>query len=433
MSAAAATKDRVTINFHRPALYPAQQAAIFDCVDPNGKEARYGVVEASTKAGKTVGCMAWLLEQAHINGAPNRNFWWVAPVYPQAKIAFRRIKAGLTRGTYIANESELTIKLLGVGSVIWFKTGEKPDNLYGEDVFAAVVDEASRVREDSWIAIRSVLTATGGPVRIIGNVKGRTNWHYKIARVAEAGTPGYSYAKLTAYDAVAGGVLDIEEIEDAKRLLPERVFRELYLAEPSDDQGNPFGLNHIDRCTVEAMSEERPVAIGVDLAKSYDYTVVTALDRQGRVCGFERWQDSWEATEERILNLCGTVPTLIDSTGVGDPIVERLQRKRHNFRGFKFTSKSKQQLMEGLATAIQGQRIFFPDGPIKRELDTFEYQFTRTGVLYSAPEGLHDDCVVSLALAWQQYTNGNPDMAFIRPDGVPRISPWISATDSGDW
>jgi hypothetical protein len=48
---------------------------------------------------------------------------------------------------------------------------------------------------------------------------------------------------MTAYDAVAGGVFPLSEIEDAKRALPEHVFRELYLAEPSDDGGNPFGLN----------------------------------------------------------------------------------------------------------------------------------------------------------------------------------------------
>jgi hypothetical protein len=197
----------------RPWLYDAQERAIF-CA------ARYGVVEASTKAGKTVGCMAWLVEQAVLNGGLNRNFWWVAPVYPQAKIAFRRIKAGLPVGSYLANESELTIRLLAPMSTIWFKTAEKPDNLYGEDVYAAVIDEASRCREDSWIAVRSTLTATRGPVRIIGNVKGRTNWHYRIARRAESGDDGYHYAKLTAYDAVAGGVLEAAEVEDAKRLLP---------------------------------------------------------------------------------------------------------------------------------------------------------------------------------------------------------------------
>jgi len=41
---------------------------------------------------------------------------------------------------------------------------------------------------------------------------------------------------------------------------------------------------------------------------------------------------------------------------------------------------------------------------IVRELEAFEYVYTRTGVRYSAPEGLHDDCVCSLALARQKFS-----------------------------
>ncbi len=70
------------------------------------------------------------------------------------------------------------------------------------------------------------VVATRGPVRIIGNVKGRQNWAYRLARMAEQGTPDMAYFRLTAYDAVKAGVLDAEEIEDARRALPESVFRE---------------------------------------------------------------------------------------------------------------------------------------------------------------------------------------------------------------
>lgn len=417
--------QKVGIEYTRPWLYEAQQKAIFDAVDREGQPARYAVIEASTKAGKTVGCMAWLLEQALVHGGPNRNFWWVAPVYPQAKIAYRRMKAGLTAGTFVANDSELTISLVGVGSTMWFKSGEKSDNLYGEDVFAAVIDEASRVREESWVAVRSTVTATKGPIRIIGNVKGRTNWHYKIARIAEQGSPGMAYAKLTAYDAVAGGVIEMAEVEDAKRTLPEGVFRQLYLAEPGDDEGNPFGYDHIAAC-VGPISTEPPVAIGIDLAKSSDWTVVIGLDRAGRVCGFERWQDSWQGTEKRILGIVGNTPTLIDSTGVGDPIVERLAAQKPNVEGYLFSSASKQRLMEGLAVAIQQRRVTFPEGPIRAELEVFEYSYSRTGVRYSAPEGLHDDCVCSLALAVQKASESIVGHD-IRPDGLPRISPWFGS------
>jgi hypothetical protein len=38
------------------------------------------------------------------------------------------------------------------------------------------------------------------------------------------------------------------------------------------------------------------------------------------------------------------------------------------------------------------------------ELENFEYEYTKTGVRYSAPDGSHDDCVMSLALATEIHT-----------------------------
>lgn len=321
----------------------------------------------------------------------------MAPVYRQARIAYRRLKRMVPRELYTANETELTITLRS-GVVIAFLSAEKPDNLYGEDVYAAVVDEATRCKEAAWHAVRSTLTATRGPIRLIGNVKGRRNWVYHLARRAEGGDPDMAYAKLTAWDAVAGGILDADEIRKAERDLPEAVFRELYLAEASDDGGNPFGLDAI-RAQIAPLASSAPAAFGVDLAKSVDWTVTLGLDRDGVTSVFERWQGPWERTVPRIERLVGGTPALVDSTGVGDPILERLQLIGPNYAGFKISAQSKQQLMEGLAVAIQRGEVWYPAGPIVAELEAFEYVYTRTGVSYSAPEGMHDDCVIALALA----------------------------------
>lgn len=376
--------------YKRPWLYKKQLEAIFhDC--------RYGLCEASTKAGKTVACIIWLFEQA-LRGKAGDNYWWVAPIYPQAKIAYRRLKRFMPRWLCKSNEGELTITL-PTGAVIWFKSADNPDSLYGEDVKAAVGDEASRWKDDSWFALRSTLTATRGMVRLIGNVKGRKNFFYQLCRKAEAGAPDMRYAVITAYDAVEGGVMAAEEVEDAKRNLPEHIFNELYLCKPSDDGGNPFGLDAIRRCV--APLSNHPVAVwGIDLAKSHDWTVAIGLDDLGSVAKIERWQSPWIETEQRILRLVGSgVPALVDSTGVGDPIAEGLNRKNGFIEGFKFTSQSKQQLMEGLAVAIQTQAICYPEGVITIELEQFEYQYSRNGVKYSAPSGAHDDTVCALALA----------------------------------
>lgn len=374
--------------YQRPQLAQYQLDALF-CPE------RYAIIEATTKAGKTVGALCWLIEQA-LKGKSNQNFWWVAPVFSQAKIAFRRLKNNLSKTAFKVNETELSLTFLN-GARIVCKSAEKPDNLYGEDVFAAVLDEASRAREESWFALRSTLTATKGAVRLIGNVKGRKNFFYKLARRAENGEPDMHYGKITAYDAVDAGILDAAEIEDARKMLPEAVFNELYLAIPSEDGSNPFGIAEIKNCIREISSKPMKYA-GVDLAKSRDWSVIIGLDEDRRVCFFDRFQKSWNDTVIDI-RAAISVPCVVDSTGVGDAVLEALQQERNNFTGFKFTALSKQQLMEQLRLAIHQQKVSFPDGTIVNELESFEYEYTRTGAKYSAPNGEFDDCVCALALA----------------------------------
>jgi hypothetical protein len=55
--------------------------------------------------------------------------------------------------------------------------------------------------------------------------------------------------------------------------------------------------------------------------------------------------------------------------------------------------------MQRLAVVIQERKVRIPYGPITAELESFTYEYTAHGVRYTAPEGLHDDCVMALALA----------------------------------
>lgn len=377
-----------------PPLYARQREAIDD-------PARIVCIDASTKAGKTVGCLSWLYRLA-VN-TPRGKFLWVAPIYQTARdVGYKRMVKMLAtaderKTVWEQRDSELEIRLKN-GSVIRFKGSDNPDSIFGEDYDGAVIDEASRCKEEAWHAVRSTLTKTRGPVRIIGNVKGRKNWAYRLGQMAKSGTPNMAYHRLTAYDAVDAGVLAAEEVEEARRQLPDDVFRELYLAEPTDDGANPFGIVAIRRNT-RPLSTAKPVCFGADLAKSQDWTVVVGLDADGTPCVFDRFQNDWLLTTERLVHLIGTVPALVDSTGVGDPIVEQLQRRCPSVEGFKFTSSSKQQLMEGLSSAMHTGSVGVLPGPMADELESFEFEYRSNGVRYAAPDGLHDDCVMALALA----------------------------------
>lgn len=378
------------IIYDRPPLTKYQRAIL-------NSTARFTITEASTKSGKTASHIIWLFEEA-LKCSSNQTVWWVAPVYQQTEIAYNRMITQVSHKDFFKkNETKLRLTLPN-GAIVQFKSGEKPDNLYGDDVYACVVDEASRLRVESWYAIRSTLTATNGKCKLIGNVKGKKNWFYNLGIKARSGEKDYEYFKITSYDAVDSGVLSLDEVEQAKRDLPEHVFKELYLAEPNEDASNPFGIKHIKDC-LRPISNNPTAVFGIDLAKSHDHTVITGLDSYGNVSYYSRFQSDWAITKQEIIHTIKKTPALIDSTGVGDAIVEDIQRQCPNAEGYVFTSGSKQKLMEALSSAVQNRQVSILENEMKEEMESFEYVYSSRGVTYTAPVGLHDDCVCSLALA----------------------------------
>lgn len=223
-----------------------QEAILYD-------PARFTITEASTKTGKTFSHLYWLYELSHGKNPqwwsdqvePGWNFWWVAPVFSQAEIAFKRLKRKLAHtGAYKVNESKLFIET-PLETIIGFKSADKPDSLYGEDVYGAVFDEFTRAKESAWHALRSTLTATKAPCKFIGNYTGSTNWGHKLSKKAKSNKQ-YSYHRVTAYDAVEAGILEEEEIDQARSDLPLSIFEALYLAKGSLDDDILFSENVLD-------------------------------------------------------------------------------------------------------------------------------------------------------------------------------------------
>ncbi len=150
-----------------------------------------------TKTGKTTGALIWLFEQALFAPARHDEYRWVAPSSGQARMAFDRLVRMLPPHFGHARRSSPPTLRLPNGQIISFRTGEDPDLLYGADVGAVVLDEYTRMREEAWVAIQSTLTATNGPARLVGNVRGTLGWGFRLARKAEDGDPDWHYMRMT--------------------------------------------------------------------------------------------------------------------------------------------------------------------------------------------------------------------------------------------
>jgi hypothetical protein len=94
----------------------------------------------------------------------------------------------------------------------------------------------------------------------------------------------------------------------------------------------------------------------------------------------------------------------LDSTGIGDPVVEELRRRGLNINEedvFKFTQNSRTNLLNNLAILFENAKIKIPkDEGLLDELRSFSIEMNEKGkAVIRCPEGLHDDRVMSLALA----------------------------------
>jgi hypothetical protein len=318
---------------------------------------------------------------------------YITPTYQLAKTFFSKL---IKVVPFENNKSDLIINFPNDGQVMFF-TGERLDALRGRKFHLVVIDEASFIPdlEDGWLnSIRPTLTDYIGKALFLSTPKGK-NYFYSLFLKGVSHETDWESFKFTTFD---NPYIDKHEILDAQNQIPTAVFQQEYLADAMENASNPFGSQHINDC-VRQQSNKEAMYFGIDLAKSFDWSVIIGLDIDGCVSHYERFQKDWGSTKEQIIKLDKNKPIVIDSTGVGDAITEDLQKHFNSMYGFKYTSSSKQQLMELLASKIHKKEVFYPSGAIKEELDIFEYQFTSNGVRYNAPSGFHDDCVNALALA----------------------------------
>ena len=370
---------------------------------------RYNVLQCGRRFGKTtlgehIAC------DGAIYGYPVGGF---APTYKTLSEQWRSISRTLQPLISEANKKEMQIQLKTRGRLDFWSLDD-PDSGRGRKYKVVIIDEASIVRylQVAWEhTIRPTLTDMKVTAWFLGTPKGRNYFHQLFIRGQHENSGDWKSWRLGS---VNNPYLDEQEIETAKLDLPEKVFQQEYLGIPDDDAGNPFGYNAIRSCVGE-LSEGTPVAFGVDLAKSHDWTVVCGLDANGWVCHLERWQVDWSQTRDRLARILDGVPAFIDSTGVGDPIVEWLASRNNLVDGYKFTSSSKQQLMLSLANTIQHGSVVFPAGWLVDELESFQYEYYANGrVSYSAPSGLHDDGVCALALAIRAFQHKRQPVPDVR-------------------
>lgn len=385
-----------------------QKEIIDACLAPNVK---YIVGCFGRQAGKSFTAMnlllKWTLED---NGSIAM---WVSPVYSQSKKVFTELTnaiagKGLTKSI---NKSELTITFIN-GSVIYFRSGEREDSLRGYTLDYLVIDEAAYIKDNVWTEVlRPTVLVNGKKVLFISTPKGK-NWFYNIAmRGTSNEYPQYKTFHATSFDSP---FISQEELDEAKMSLPENIYRQEILAEFLDDGGEVFGnLKLISLLSAyPSFDTNKKYYAGLDFGRQNDYTVLTILNSEGEIVDFYRErQKSWDIIiSEVVMKLRKWKPVCYSEVNsIGDVLYEQIKKQYPSVQPFVTNSDSKQNMIEDLIMGMNESKLKLPspdlNADLYKELSVFTYEYSPKSrkIKYGAPNGFHDDCVISLALAYHSF------------------------------
>ncbi len=374
---------------------------------------RFRTVCTGRRFGKTLCLAAELLDRGGCSRGGD--YGWVAPTYNVAERgieAFRTIAEGFVN---VCGRAPSRVEFTGTAGPVrvWFLSADNPDNIRGFGFQGLVIDEAASIPQDVWhYVLRPTIAQTLGWAVFVSTPKGR-NWFYDLfTRGMDPGEKDYA---SFSFPSKASPYFPEKEWEEARRTLPEDVFKQEYEAEFLEDSAGVF--RNVDACLIadcrlpivdcgkgeggttdghgsdgggdcttkdtkgtkedgvgifsqsrKEREEEyhRHVVIGCDVAKHTDWTVLIAMDAEtGRCFAMERFnQLDWPIQKERIVGFArkyrGRV--ILDATGVGDPILDDLKRVLPDIEGFRLSAQSKTELIQRLIVAVEQCKVSWPAG-----------------------------------------------------------------------
>jgi len=377
----------------------------------HASRARYRVVACGARWGKTV-CAAMEGLAAAMAPAKSSIGWVVAPTYDLADRVYREIQLiavqHLRHHVVSMRESDrrLVLRNLAGGlSEIRAKSADNAVSLLGEGLDWVVVDEAARLKPSIWQSYLSQrLIDKQGWALLISTPKGK-GYFFDLWRRGQDRDPAYASWN---YPSWTNPLLDKAAIDAERARLPERVFRQEYGAEFLEGSGAVF--RNVRECATgdwRSPGAGRSYFGGLDLARVEDFTVLAILNDRCHVVRTDRFHKlDWSLQVQRVRALSAPYkcPILVDSTGAGEPVFERLREADIGAEAYPFTVASKSALINNLALKLETKEIVLPRPELWPEgideLEAFEYSVTENGTVRTgAPYGYHDDCVIALALA----------------------------------
>lgn len=345
----------------------------------------------------------------------NHPVGWFNPTYKMMLEVWREVTRIFKPITLRKNTQERRIEFV-TGGLLEFWSLDNPDAARGRKYRRAIIDEAAMVANlmDAWqYVIRPTLVDLEGDAYFLSTPKGMNGFWQMYQWGLD---PHMSDWACWQMPTSANPFIVDSEIEEMRRTMPERIFRQEILAEFIEDAGGVFrGVR--EAATAERQTEPiegHDYVFGVDWGQQNDFTVITVIDITLKSLVYlDRFnQIDYTIQSQRLMALAEKfrpVQIIAEVNAMGQPIVEQLWRQNLPVEPFTTTNASKTAAVDGLALAFERNDITILDDPVLiAELQAYEMKRLESGLRkFSAPEGLHDDCVMSLVIGWQGVGAGS--------------------------
>lgn len=398
-----------------PKLKKWQQDTYDWLADPfeTGKVA---VIKSPRQRGKTALCIVELIQMAAKH--PGSASYVFEPTLGLARKVFKSVeKALLPTGLLVIDNSQLLEIGLSNGSTVSFRSTEQ--NSRGLTVTGLLVlDEDAYLDEEVIFELLPLVNVHKAPILICSTPFIKEGHFFDMFELGlSKKNPLVKTFDWSKYP-TDKDFLSPEQDALYKETMTPQKYRTEILGEFLEDGGLLF--NGLDDCILTEEAEIDDLFIGIDFAsgKGGDFTVLTALNTKGEQVVLERTnnlqpmaQVDWLAGIINSLSQRARIRVIqAEVNSLGVVYIDALRKQLiWPIMEFATTNETKRRIITQLQLAFEQKKIkIIGDRTQINELRKYEMQInpkTKT-VTYNGAGNSHDDCCISLALAYDAYMGG---------------------------
>lgn len=392
-----------------PALVD-NQPKIYDAW--NNPKYKLLVASCGRQVGKTTTACYMAIKSCFIlpKNVKNVKIGYFMPSHSQCKITFEKILEMLGEYSGVsANKSSLRLTFPN-GSYIQFKTTAN-ENFRGFKCDYIFLDEAAYIPDSIYEKITAcniVSRSAGIGKTFVLSTPRNKNWFYNL--FTEQSSTKFTI-KFTSYET---RFIEHEVLDEYKKTMSKDMFANEYLGEFITGNSKFFDIERAITINTNTASKDGRYA-AIDWGMENDYTVLTIINNKKEVCFYKKWrQIDWQVLIQEIaktLMLYGNPICYSESNGIGDMPTKELQKIYPKTKKFVTTAANKKDILTKLSMDLLkvGTKDLLKvpnDIEYLKEFDNVGFKYENDAMkFFNIDNKIHDDCVMSLAIANFNFTH----------------------------